>query len=86
MYVDGISEEKESHPITFKKDVKKKEIYENGIKAGVGRDMIFDIETGEIKGFLYAENIFSKPRLTETNKIELLGKNKGEKLERSGKI
>lgn len=86
MYVNEISEEKESHPITFKKDIKKKDIYENGVKAGIGRDMIFDIETGEIKGFLYAENIFSKPRLTETNKIELLGKNKGVKFERSGKI
>ncbi len=68
-----------SHPqydgITFKKNISRCDFLKNRQKIGIGRDMVFDFETGEIEGFLFSENIFKKTTYLDINKININGKN-----------
>ncbi|MBR2916403.1 MAG: hypothetical protein IKC07_02220 [Clostridia bacterium] len=74
IFVSGVS-----HPqydgITFKKNISRCDFISGRQKIGIGKDMLFDFETGEIEGFLYSENIFRKPNYLDINKIAINGKN-----------
>ena len=74
VYVNNVSDNKNDY-ITFKKNVSRISFFKGNKKIGVGRDMLFDFEMGEIEGFLYSENIFKSPSYLELNKIKINGKN-----------
>ena len=61
--------------ITFKKNISRHDVFSGKEKIGKGRDMLFDLETGEIEGFLYSENIFKRSSYLDINKIKINGKN-----------
>ena len=60
---------------TFKRNVLKRNFVSGGRKIGRVRDMKFNEETGEITGFVYAENIFRRSGEINANKILIKGKN-----------